>query len=77
MKTEQRVIFTFPTTTDAMFLEHVCRAENLPGRMIPVPTSISAGCGLSWSAPPDAGEAIRQAAEKNGIRIEGTFDMVL
>lgn len=77
MKTEQRVIFTFSTTTDAMFLEHVCRTENLPGRMIPVPTSISAGCGLSWSAPPDAEEAIRKAAEKNKIRIEGIYARVL
>lgn len=60
-----------------MFLEHVCRTENLPGRMIPVPTSISAGCGLSWSAPPDAEEAIRKAAEKNKIRIEGIYARVL
>lgn len=77
MKTEQRIIFTFPTTTDAVFLEHVCRTENLPGRMIPVPTSISAGCGLSWSAPPEAKEGIVKAAEKNGIRIEGIYDRIL
>jgi len=77
VKTEQRIIFTFPTTTDAMFLEHVCRTEDLPGRMIPVPTSISAGCGLSWSAPPEAREAISAAAEKNKIRIEGIYERVL
>ena len=27
MKTEQRVIVVFPTTTDALHLEYVCRAE--------------------------------------------------
>jgi len=60
-----------------MFLEHVCRTEELPGRMIPVPTSISAGCGLSWSAPPEAEEAIRKAAENHNIRIEGIYERVL
>lgn len=77
MKTEQRIVFTFPTTTDAMFLEHVCRTENIPGRMIPVPTSISAGCGLAFSAPPEAKDRIREEAERNHIRIEGIYERIL
>lgn len=77
MKTEQRVVFTFPTTVDAMYLEHVCREEGFPGRIIPVPTSISAGCGLAFSAPPRAREEITKAADKHGIRIEGIYDRIL
>ena len=42
------LVITFPTTTDAMGMERLCRDGALPGRLIPVPREISAGCGLAW-----------------------------
>ena len=41
---EFRVIVTFSTTTDAMAMESYCRSHDVAGRLIPVPTAISAGC---------------------------------
>ncbi len=43
-----KLIITFPTTTAAIAWERVCKAEELPGRLIPVPPHIKAGCGLAW-----------------------------
>ena len=43
-------ILTFAGTTQAMQMEQYARAHGLPGRMIPVPREITAGCGLSWKA---------------------------
>ena len=43
-----RLIVTFNTTTGVMAMEKACKSENIPGRLIPVPRQISAGCGLSW-----------------------------
>lgn len=77
MKTEERAVFTFPTTTDAMHMEYLCGRMNLPGRMIPVPTSISAGCGLAWSAPPEARERTEAAAREQGVRVEAVTVLVL
>ena len=45
------LIITFHTTTAAMAMEAMCAAKNLPGRLIPVPREITAGCGMSWRAP--------------------------
>ena len=45
-------ILTFAGTTQAMQMEQYARAHGLPGRMIPVPREITAGCGLSWKAAP-------------------------
>ena len=50
-KTEKLVI-TFYTTTAAMAMEQVCKAEGADGRIIPVPGSITADCGLAWCADP-------------------------
>lgn len=50
-KKEWKAIITFRTTSDAMAFEKKCKEHGMPGRMIPVPREISAGCGLAWSAP--------------------------
>ncbi|MBQ9155353.1 MAG: DUF3343 domain-containing protein [Eubacterium sp.] len=42
------IIITFKTTTAAMAMEKECKTKEVPGRIIPLPTQISAGCGLSW-----------------------------
>lgn len=52
MRREKRpsLVVTFPTTAAAMAAEALCADKGLPGRMIPVPGEISAGCGLAWKA---------------------------
>ena len=37
IRKQQRAVFTFHTTTDAMAMESLCKEKNLGGRMIPVP----------------------------------------
>lgn len=46
------LVITFPTTASAMACEELCGKKGLPGRMIPVPGQISAGCGLAWKVSP-------------------------
>lgn len=41
-------VITFSKTTEAMAFEKRCMAEGIPGRIIPLPVIISAGCGLAW-----------------------------
>lgn len=47
------VILTFRTTTDAMAMEAQCAEQNIPGRLIPIPREITAGCGLAWRIAPE------------------------
>ena len=62
-----RVIAAFHTTTDALAMEARCQADGVPGRLIPLPKEISAGCGLAWSAPPDDVEGLRKLLRSAGI----------
>ena len=61
------LVITFDSTTQAMAAEKFCTEQNLPGRIIPVPREISAGCGLSWKAAPDAKDALLAALETAGL----------
>lgn len=72
-----RLVVTFFSTTAAMAMERYCTEHQLPGRMIPVPREITASCGLAWSAPPDAEEVIRRAAEETGADVEGYYQLMI
>lgn len=61
------LVVTFDTTTAAMACEDLCRREGLPGRMIPVPSQISAGCGLAWRVLPGEKDALLAALDDAGI----------
>lgn len=69
----ERCIITFPTTTAAMEMESACRAADLPGRLIPVPRAITAGCGLCWAAPPESREALEVLVMAKGVQIDGIY----
>lgn len=69
-KTEKLVI-TFFTTTDAMAMERICKERQADGRIIPVPGSISADCGLAWCAKTESEDALRTLMEEHGLRFQG------
>ncbi|HIY30913.1 MAG TPA: DUF3343 domain-containing protein [Candidatus Mediterraneibacter avicola] len=65
-KKEKKLVVTFHTTADAMAMEKACREHGAPGRLIPVPRSISAGCGMAWcTALEDRGKILQVLKERN------------
>lgn len=72
-----RLIVTFHTTMAAIALEKACAERGVPGRLIPVPREITAGCGMAWSAPPDARDAIEKAAREAGIETDGWYELMV
>ena len=68
---EQKLVIAFHTTADAMAFESACKAEGMPGRLIPVPREITAGCGMAWCADENARECLVSFAARHGIEAEG------
>ena len=71
------LIVTFHTTTAAMAMEKYCHANQVPGRLIPVPREITAGCGMSWKAAPEDRTLVENAAVSAGIEPEGYHEVVV
>ena len=71
-KKVMKLVVTFYTTSDAMAMEKVCKERNVPGRLIPVPRAISAGCGLSWCA--DLTDREQNLHVKKEVAIEQQHD---
>ena len=47
-KKRQYIVLSFASTAHAMGWEKECAARGIPGRIIPLPGEITAGCGLGW-----------------------------
>ncbi len=62
------LVITFSETSDAMAAEKLFQEHQIPGRIIPIPRQLSAGCGLSWRTEPDEREIVRQTLDLAGIR---------
>ena len=76
-KKVMKLVVTFHTTSDAMAMEKVCKERNVPGRLIPVPRAISAGCGLSWCAPPTSRTALEKLLQEQDLDSEGIYECII
>ena len=71
------LVLTFHTTTAAMAMEKMCAQQGLPGRLIPVPREITAGCGMAWRGPVDGKQALLNAAAAAAIPVDGVYEIML
>lgn len=71
IKKKIKLIITFYTTTAAMAMEQTCKMNQVDGRIIPVPGSISADCGLAWCADIESEPQLLQLMMQQGIKHQG------
>jgi len=71
------LVITFHTTSAAMAMEALCAEKGLPGRLIPVPREITAGCGMAFRAETEQEQSLLDAAKDAGIQVDGTYKLYL
>lgn len=65
---KKALVITFDTTQEALCMEKFCIKNQIPGRLIPVPGEITAGCGLAWKTVPEEERKIEKDMEKQGVK---------
>lgn len=73
----EKCIVTFRTTTGAMAMERACKESGVPGRLIPVPRTITAGCGMCWAAPKEASEAVEELVMDRHLDVDGIYAIII
>lgn len=76
-KKELKLVITFPTTTNAMAMEKTCKQEGAPGRLIPMPRELSAGCGLVWCAEVADRERLLAVMKEAGIQEQELHEIMI
>ena len=72
-----KLVVTFHTTAAAMAMERHCQEQGLPGRLIPVPRTLSAGCGLAWCTDTEQRAALRALMDRAGLEEEGIHECLV
>ena len=57
-------VLAFATNDAAMKMEQYCQTHGIPGRLIPLPEEVSAGCGIAWRMEPQ--EYLQHRSELEG-----------
>ena len=71
------LVVTFSTTSEAMAAEKYSGEQGLPGRLIPVPTAITAGCGLAWRDDPASRDAASALLTREGIAGASLYELII
>lgn len=69
-KEEKSLVITFHTNYDTMNLNDHFNKAAIPGRLIPVPRTLSASCGMAWEGSPADEQRIREQIEKDHLIID-------
>lgn len=70
-------ILTFYTTSAAMAMERYCAEHEIPGRLIPIPRELSAGCGLAWRMETEAYIQYQEELLHTEIEIQQNAEVVI
>ena len=77
IKKAEKLVITFYTTTAAMAMEKICKDSGTDGRIIPVPGSISAECGLAWCAKIESENALLALMIQHNIIPQGIYHCMI
>ncbi len=76
-KKQKKIVFAFASTAIAMKMEKTMKEAGAPGRLIPVPKEITAGCGLAYIAEPEEKEQLEAIMKENDITAEIVVELML
>ena len=72
-----KLVVTFHTTAAAMAMETLCKAQSIPGRLIPTPRELTADCGMSWRAEVQDRAALAALTEAEGLEVDGFYKLMI
>lgn len=71
-------VISFHTTADAIAFERQAQAASFPGRLIPLPRAISAGCGMAWKVRREDFPGLQgDSVAALGIMFEQIYELIL
>lgn len=71
------VVVTFYTTAEAMATKKLCKEQNIPGKLISAPRSLSADCGIAWCSDTEYRDVLKNALTEEEIEFAGFHEIII
>lgn len=72
---EKKLIITFSMQDDVMAFSRFCKKHNIPGKVIHIPMSLTAGCGLSYETDLSYKIDIEKIFNESKLLHEGIYEV--
>ena len=77
---EKKLVITFNTTTDVMraekaFKDIMSKTNEILGKIISIPSEISAGCGMSWESETNLKDNLINILKENDIEYDNCYEI--
>lgn len=76
-KKVRKLVLSFLSTTQAMAAEGCFQRNEVCGRLIPLPSAVSAECGLAWCTDLEEREKIETLIKEKQVCIQGIHEVLL
>lgn len=76
-KKELKLVITFESTVQAIKMESAAKEAQAPGRLIPVPREITAGCGLAFCAPLEVREKLEKLMSIKNLKPQMVIELAI
>lgn len=72
---QKKLIITFSMQDDVMAFNRFCKSNNIEGKVIHIPMSITAGCGLSYEMDLSLKDKIKKMIDENKLFYEAMYEL--
>ena len=72
-----QLVITFSNTPEAIKMEKYCQEHQMLGRLIPIPSQITAGCGLAWKTELSEKDTIMNFMEQQKLHWEAMYELLM
>ena len=75
LETKKVIVVTFSMSDDIIAMDRFCKSQNIEGKVIHIPSSLTAGCGRSYQLDIKYKDGLKELLKKNGIFFEGIYEI--
>ena len=74
---EKKIVITFSMQDDLMAMNRFCKKNNIDGKVIHIPQTLTAGYGLSYELDMKYKNTIEKTLKDNGLFYEGIYEIII
>ena len=72
---EKKLVITFSMQDDVIAFDRFCKKNDINSKIIHIPMSLTAGCGLSYEMDLSYSDSIKKIIKDNGLFYEGIYEV--
>jgi len=75
LEKQKKLVITFAMQDEVVAFNRFCKSNNIEGKIIHIPMSLTAGCGLSYEMDLSYKNKIKQIMNDNKLFYEGIYEV--